>query len=110
MKLILLFLVVFMAVACSSEKDIPDPHQSAYTGEYAKENTTAESIEAIEPKEPKPIIHVVKNGESLSLIAKHYGVDIKELIKLNNISNPDLIVIGQEIIVPGVVEEEEESF
>lgn len=101
--------MALLAVACSSEKDIPDPNQSLYTGEYTAESSQVYTVDSTEPEEPKPIIHIVKNGESLSLIAKQYGVDIKELIKLNKITNPDLIVIGQEIVVPVVEEEIEEE-
>ena len=46
-------------------------------------------------------IHIVQSGESLSAIAQLYGVTGAEIISFNNISNPDAIYVGQELIIPG---------
>ncbi len=48
------------------------------------------------------IEHIVKPGEGLSLIAKKYGVPLKEIAALNNIANPASLQAGQKIIIPGV--------
>lgn len=39
----------------------------------------------------------VKKGDTLSKIASKYGIPLKELIRINNISNPDKIFIGQNL-------------
>ena len=41
--------------------------------------------------------YVVKPGDSLYMIAKKYNVSVDFLVKLNNIKNPNLIVVGQKI-------------
>ena len=46
-------------------------------------------------------VHVIQSGESLSTIAQQYGVSAEEIISFNNISNPDAIYVGQELIIPG---------
>jgi LysM repeat protein len=46
-------------------------------------------------------VHVIQSGESLSAIAQQYGVTAEEIITFNNISNPDAIYVGQELIIPG---------
>ncbi|MEZ4725749.1 MAG: LysM peptidoglycan-binding domain-containing protein [Caldilineaceae bacterium] len=46
-------------------------------------------------------IHIVQSGESLSAIAQLYGVSAQEITSFNNISNPDTIYVGQELIIPG---------
>jgi len=49
--------------------------------------------------------YAVKSGDNLSKIAKHfYGNAGKysEIAKANNISNPDLIKVGQEINLPAI--------
>lgn len=46
-------------------------------------------------------VHVVQSGESLTAIAQQYGVSAEEIISFNNISNPDAIYVGQELIIPG---------
>lgn len=45
-------------------------------------------------------IHVVEAGEELGLISKLYDVSIAEIVSLNNIENPDLLYVGQELIIP----------
>lgn len=47
-----------------------------------------------------PIIHVVKRGETLSIIALRYGVGIWELADYNGISDPDRIYVGQRLRIP----------
>lgn len=42
-------------------------------------------------------IYVVKKGDTLSHIALKYNTTVSKLAKLNNISNPNYIVVGQKI-------------
>ena len=43
------------------------------------------------------VYYTVKNGDTLSEIAKSFGVSYESIVKLNNISNPNLIYSGQVI-------------
>ena len=45
-------------------------------------------------------VHIVKKGETLSGIANKYGTTYKELASVNGIANPNLILVGQNIIIP----------
>ncbi|MCK9555203.1 LysM peptidoglycan-binding domain-containing protein [bacterium] len=45
--------------------------------------------------------HIVKSGETLSAIAKLYGVTIVSLMEANNMDDPNMIKIGDELIIPG---------
>jgi LysM repeat protein len=45
--------------------------------------------------------HMVKPGETLSTIAHQYGVTVKELGTVNNISDPAKVKAGVELIIPG---------
>ncbi len=49
---------------------------------------------------PRRVIHVVESGDTLSKIAKQYGVTVEALIIANNIENPSRLRTGQEIIIP----------
>jgi hypothetical protein len=40
---------------------------------------------------PRGIYHRVKSGETLSIIARAYHVDLQELAEINNVGNPDRI-------------------
>ena len=44
-------------------------------------------------------IHTVKKGETLHRIAKHYGVNVEDLMSWNDITDRNLIYVGQEIKV-----------
>lgn len=46
--------------------------------------------------------HTVSSGESLTVIARRYGVKIGDLAVANNIRDPSLIRQGQVLIIPGV--------
>jgi putative chitinase len=43
----------------------------------------------------------VRPGDSLAGIAHQFGVSLHELIFVNNIVNPDLIFVGQTLVLPG---------
>lgn len=46
---------------------------------------------------PEEVWYTVKKGDTLTKIAKKYGVTVDYLVELNNISNPNLIYSGQKI-------------
>jgi len=43
--------------------------------------------------------YTVQPGDSLTSIADEFGVTIESIIKYNNIENPDLIEVGQKLII-----------
>ncbi len=45
-------------------------------------------------------IHIVDIGESPAIIAKKYGVNTDDLMKVNNISDARRIVVGQRLVIP----------
>lgn len=49
--------------------------------------------------EPKKKYYTVKKGDTLIKIAKKYKTTVAQLVKLNNIENPNIIQIGQKIRV-----------
>ncbi|WP_034832344.1 type III secretion system outer membrane ring subunit SctC [Endozoicomonas numazuensis] len=44
--------------------------------------------------------HIVRPGESLSIIAQNYGFELHELAEYNNITNPSKLLVGQTIYLP----------
>ncbi|WP_338930485.1 LysM peptidoglycan-binding domain-containing protein [Streptomyces netropsis] len=43
--------------------------------------------------------YTVKSGDTLTAIAARFGTTVEQLVKWNNIPNPDLIKVGQQLIV-----------
>lgn len=52
------------------------------------------------------VTHTVQAGENLYRIALRYGVTLDALAQANNITNPNLILVGQVLIIPGAVAEQ----
>ena len=48
-------------------------------------------------KDWRPQTYVVQKGDTLYGIAFNYGLDYREIATINNIQNPDVIQVGQEI-------------
>lgn len=45
--------------------------------------------------------YTVRSGDTLSELAKEHGVSVESLVEMNSISNPDHIVVGQVLTIPG---------
>lgn len=49
------------------------------------------------------MLHTVKPGETLAIIARNYRINLQRLLAANpSISNPNLIHVGQRIEIPGL--------
>jgi spore germination protein len=46
---------------------------------------------------PPAIKHSVKSGDAVFAIAKRYGVDLSMILAVKDITNPDVIIVGQVI-------------
>ncbi len=56
-------------------------------------------VPADDTTEPLPQTHTVQPGESLSVIAESYGVDVNLLLEQNDLSSLDVIYPGQELTI-----------
>jgi LysM repeat protein len=45
--------------------------------------------------------YVIQRGDTLAKIATRFGVTVKQLTDLNDIKNPNMIVVGQKLRIPG---------
>jgi LysM repeat protein len=46
------------------------------------------------------LTHTIEKGDNLISIAEQYGVTVQAIVVANNLANPDLIYIGQTLIIP----------
>jgi LysM repeat protein len=55
-----------------------------------------------EPPAPTPTVYVIKQGDTLSKIARAFGVSLDDLLEANKatITNPNRISVGDQIIIP----------
>lgn len=62
--------------------------------------TTTVAPRATSPPPPVQTIRIVKRGESLTSIAAEYGVTPQAITHANNIADPNLIRVGQRLMIP----------
>lgn len=95
MRTLAAFLVVLMVAGCASRKPAP-------VVERAPQPPAPPVATAPEPPPPaeKPLpTHTVKRGETMVGIALQYGLDYRELAAWNNIANPNVLAVGQVLVV-----------
>jgi LysM repeat protein len=61
---------------------------------------SATNTNTITPSAPGQTTYTVRTGDTLSRIARLYGLTTVELARANNIGNPDTIRVGQVLIIP----------
>lgn len=49
---------------------------------------------------PTPVIYTVQPGDVLSAIADRFGVSVEEIVAANEIADPDVLAVGQELEIP----------
>jgi len=64
---------------------------------YVGQELDLKDTEEDSPREPSA--HVVASGDTLEGISRRYGVSMKELIRLNNISSRNMIYVGQRLVL-----------
>src|SRR5690606_30175023 len=63
--------------------------------------TTSSKASSSNKTTAKTTTYTVKKGDTLSHIAKRFGTTVSNLVKINNIKNPNLIYPGQKIRISG---------
>ena len=59
-----------------------------------------EYLESVAVYEQTEITYTVKKGETLSSIAKKYGVTVELLVQKNKIKNKNVIITGSKLVIP----------
>ncbi len=68
----------------------------------AVDETPAADVEPepLDTATPLPKVHVVSAGETIESISLKYRVDVNQLVSLNNLANPNRLLVGQELLLP----------
>ena len=85
--------IATLLAGCASSEQRPPVYEQA---EADKRNAALEK-KLQRPNDWRPEVYVVQKGDTLYSIAFNYGFDYHELAELNNIRDPSVISIGQEI-------------
>ena len=51
---------------------------------------------------PTGPVYIVQEGDTLSSIAQRFGVTVEELVTYNQLSNPDILKAGDQLVIPGL--------
>lgn len=93
---VILLLAATTAVAFAQDSSMARPPSVAdYSVRVSLVSTASTGAEPA-----APIIHVIKRGETLSIIARRYGVGVWQIANYNGIANPDRIYAGQILRIP----------
>ena len=68
----------------------------------AEFDTDTDTDDEVDP-EPMSVTVLVEVGDSLSKIAKQYDTTVDDLMVTNDITDPNLLFVGQELVVSGIV-------
>ena len=52
--------------------------------------------------QPYGVYHIIGSGQTLYRISKTYGVDMREIMRVNNLKDPNQIGVGERLFIPGV--------
>ena len=73
---------------------------SIYVGQVILLNDPEQEVETETTEESLRTV-IVETGDSLSKIAKREGVTVDEIMSMNNISDPNLLFVGQKLTISG---------
>ncbi len=102
-----------MAVSATGEQtDYPRPEVTAALEPSPSRQTPATrpmttelplptfSPEPTSTPQASAVSHIVQSGDTLSGIAKQYGVSVQAIVVANGITNPDVLRIDQVLVIP----------
>ncbi len=78
----------------------PAPTSTFTLVAVAETTDTPTAPPAVSPTPMSPLLYTVQPGDTLGAIAQAHGVSVDDLIAANNLANPDVLSVGQTLIVP----------
>jgi LysM repeat protein len=98
---VVLTVLLIWSGASDPASPTPAPTQTALPIAATGASAPSTSVPPTEPPTPAPLVYTVKAGDTLSGIAQAYEVSIQDIVAANNLANPDVLNVGQELIIPG---------
>lgn len=85
----------------TAEVEAEAPDTSAPANAVTVEDAAADVAAANDTVDDIPFTHVIGSGETLSRIALRYDISLDELMSANAITNPNAIIAGTLLVIPG---------
>lgn len=95
-----LTIALLVLAGCASNYEAPieqKPALPAAARPAAPAGSRVSNSASVDRDQPTPAVHKVASGDKLLTIAWRYGLDVRDLVRWNQITNPDLIVVGQNL-------------
>lgn len=73
-----------------------------YVGQELMLTPDAKVLEEVPVSDEVEVKHIIQAGDTLFRLSLQYGITLDELLAANEISNAELVFVGQEIVIPGV--------
>jgi LysM repeat protein len=89
-------LLVYYVIDIGASKDVPG---SVVVTNEAGDQYSFIPVETTSPNPDGSIVHIVKEGESLTVIALSYGVSMAQIETLNNLAGKTGLTPGQKLII-----------
>ena len=82
--------------------EIPEDLPDADSFEAPGGDETLPPAEEVAPAPPLPaeLVHIVVAGDTLSAIARAFGVSLDAILAVNDIPDPNALLVGQRIVIP----------
>lgn len=89
------------ALTLGQKLQIPGAASAAAGGTTGAATTTGGTTSTGAATTTGSTTYTVQSGDTLGVIARRFGTTIAELVRLNNLANPDALQVGQKLVVPG---------
>jgi LasA protease len=107
--LTVLVLMFGVMVACSPSQPVTLPAAEAIpktpsssTITPLSESTPSPTVPPPPTPTPAPYVHVVKAGENLGYIAYNMGCTVEDIIRVNDLDDPNSLEVGQRLVIPSL--------
>jgi len=105
-----LVVMLCVVVACSRSQPATPPAVEATPKRLAAptiimplpESTPLPIVPPPPTPTPAPYVHIVKAGENLSYIAYNLGCTVEDIIRANDLDDPNSIEVGQRLVIPSL--------
>jgi lipoprotein NlpD len=94
-RILVMALAALVIASCAARRPAPVVDRTG-----AEQRPPVPEVAQPAPPVEKPLpTHTVKRGETIIAIALQYGLDYRELAAWNNITNPNVLSVGQVLVV-----------